>query len=152
MEKARHIDYAQMMFIWPRNFDTQNVVGEALLQVFIVLIVRCRQSHVFSGLKNFILVTHLHDLGVAYTLFKIEANLDPLSSSASICVSNSSNRLFCSSSSLLEAPGTMEALTAAFPPGVRWRTICVAKRVQRSEAIGNERPVRPSSSDDFPLD
>ena len=150
MKKTRHIDHAQMMFIRPGDFNTQNVVRETLLQVLNVLVVRARQPHAFRGLTA--LITNLQVLGVAYTSSRTQANLVPLSSSAAICISNFDSRSFWSSSSTLEGPGTMEALTAGFSPGVRCRTICVAKRVHRSEAIGNERPVRPSRSDDFPLD
>jgi len=46
----------------------------------------------------------------------------------------------------------MEIRTAASASGARRSTICVANRVQRSLATGNESPVKPSSSEDFPLD
>jgi hypothetical protein len=50
VKKPWHIDYAQMMLIRPGDFDTQNVVREALRQVLNILAIGIGQSHIFSGL------------------------------------------------------------------------------------------------------
>jgi hypothetical protein len=46
----------------------------------------------------------------------------------------------------------METLIEDSSSGARRKTICVAKRVHKSLAIGKLRPVKPSSSEDLPLD
>ena len=55
-----------------------------------------------------------------------------------------------SSSASAVGPGMMVIFTPT--SGARRRTIWVAKRVQRSLAIGKDRPVNPSKREDFPLD
>lgn len=89
---------------------------------------------------------------ISNTSSRIQANLDPFRSSKSISTSKSSKCSFWVSSSKLDGPGTMETRMEFLTSGVRCKTIWVAKRVQRSDAIGNERPVRPSKSEDLPLD
>ena len=54
MKKSRYVNHAQVMLIWPGDFDAQNVIGEALGQVLKILIIRIGQTHVFSSLFDVI--------------------------------------------------------------------------------------------------
>ncbi|KAF1937294.1 hypothetical protein EJ02DRAFT_477159, partial [Clathrospora elynae] len=82
----------------------------------------------------------------------ISWNLSLSNSSTENVLSKPSKELSVSSSPCASGPGMIVILTFASFAGARRRTICVAKRVQRSLEMGNDSPVMPSRTDDFPLD
>ena len=79
------------------------------------------------------------------------ARISPKSCAESSIKSSRRNDFSSSATSVLQFPdGIMDTDMLSF--SARLKTICVANRVHKVLSLGNGMPVKPSKTDDFPLD